>query len=1058
MSKKLSALLVVLLVALPAMSITSIDPPSPDRAKKQTALKRTWQAGNYRNASPQKEEASQPLVFELPFNDDFADGDATRANYTFIDVDNDGVENGASSVMNKWFWKEDEKLVQHCVDGAPGNDWLITPAIHLDGKTLYKLTFNLNTGDYSNLRVTLGTSTDPADHHEILDLNNIYSNWPEAYSTDFAVEGEGNYYIGFYNYSSANSWYFNLFSISIEAGLNAMAPEAPSTISVVPDAEGAIGATIKFTTPEKLINGTPITEPVDITIYRDGSIINTLTCEPGKEESWHDDSPSAGTNKYSVTGTLNGEEGPATETEAWVGIDKPKAPVLTSLSTTAKNMNVVIEWEKVTEGLQGAYFNPEEVTYTVFRGYSHEEMMPIADGLRETTFTDTKIGNILNGRQDAYYYGVAAKVNDYATASTAKIIAVGKPLEFPKKESFINGRLQLNPWLTDPISGSFSWECVNGESGINGQDHDNGMSKFYSYYGGWGEDTDSRLKSPIFTLDGTENPMISLWMFHWLDSTVEADGGATKLIVEISVDGGEWQPLGEPLLAGYPVYGWVEHQYLLNEYKNAETVQFGLRGQTNNDWMYFYIDNLRFEEQPQHDLTLTDFYGTSEAGFGDTGEYEVFYYNRGSKTAENYTIELYNGDKLVASEAGEALVHGETGSTTFKFEFNATNAGVNTFKAVVNYTDDEYTDNNQSVKVTTDVAQSFYPEATGLTGDIDANRHVTLSWSAPVLPDRDAPVTDGAEDYEPWIINNFGEWLSIDNDRKGSGCYVDLPKWPNCETNQAFIIWSPNNLGSEIIELYPTLAPYSGNQCFLAWMANVFDWDAGDPVNDDYLVSPEVAPGTKVSFMVKGISSEDAEETYEVMYSSTDRRTESFTSIYSSKATKEWTNIEVELPSDARYFCIHYTASFQVGLMVDDIQYVPVTGSLEIKGYDVFRNGHKLNESPVAETTFTDNDVPEGDNQYSVAVIYDRGTSNACKAITISNTGGIYAPEATGTCDIYASQGRLTISADSTVAVTVYRMDGTTVLNESVTGTRTIELPRGIYIVKAGETVRKLVI
>jgi len=1057
MRNKLSASLGLLLIALPAMSITSVDSPSPDSAKKPTSLTRTWQAGNYRNASPKKAETSEPSVFELPFNDDFADGDATRANYTFIDVDNDGVENGPSSVMNKWFWKEDEKLVQHCVDGVPGNDWLITPAIHLDGKHLYKLTFDINMGANSNLRVTIGTSTNPADHREILDLNNIYSSWREAYSTDFSVEGEGNYYIGFYNYSTADGYYFNLFSINIEAGLNALAPEAPSTLSVTPDAEGAIGATIKFTSPEKLINGTPITESVDMTIYRDGKNIKTITCEPGKEESWHDDNPYAGTNTYSVTGTFNGEEGPATEMEAWIGVDKPKAPVLTSLSTTAKNMNVVIEWEKVTEGLQGAYFRPEDVTYTVFRGFTREELAPIAEGLRETSFTDTKIGNILEGRQDAYFYGVAAVVNDYITFSTAKIVAVGKPLEFPSTESFDNGRLQLNPWLTDPISGSFSWECIRVEDGIDGQDHDNGMSKFYSYYGGWGEDTDSRLKSPVFTLDGTENPMLSLWMFHWLDSTVEADGGATKLIVEISVDGGEWQALGEPLLAGYPVYGWVEHQYLLNEYKNAETVQFGLRGQTNNDWMYFYIDNLRFEEQPEYDITLTDFYGTAEAGFGDTGEYEVFYYNRGRQTAENYTVDLYNGEKLVASEAGKALAHGEIGSTTFKVEFNATNAGINTFKAVINYTDDEYIDNNGSVEVITEVAQSFYPEVTGLTGDIDGNRHVTLSWSAPVLPDRDAPVVDGAEDYEPWLINNFGEWLSIDNDKKGSGCYVDLPKWPNCEKNQAFIIWSPNDMGSEILQLYPNLAPYSGDQCFMAWMANVFDWDVS-PVNDDYLVSPEVAPGTKVSFMVKGISSEDAEETYEVMFSSTDRKPESFKSIYSSKATKDWTAINVELPDNARYFCIHYTASFQTGLMVDDVQYVPITGSLELKGYDVFRNGQKINESLVTETTFTDNDVPEGDNLYNVAAIYDRGTSNACKGITIKNTDGICSTDATDACRIYASQGHLTISADNTVVVTVCRMDGTTVLNKSVTGIRTIELPRGIYIVKAGKTVRKLAI
>ncbi len=192
--KRFSTLLGLLMIALSAMPITPPDSPSPGRAKKKPSLKRTWQAGNFLDASSGKADTGTP-VYELPFSDDFADGDATRANYTFIDLDNDGVENGPSSVSNKWFWKEDEKLVQHCVDGAHGNDWFITPAIHLDGKHLYKLTFDMNMGSASNLRVTIGTSTDPADHCEILDLNNIYSSWREAYSTEFSVEGEGNYYI-----------------------------------------------------------------------------------------------------------------------------------------------------------------------------------------------------------------------------------------------------------------------------------------------------------------------------------------------------------------------------------------------------------------------------------------------------------------------------------------------------------------------------------------------------------------------------------------------------------------------------------------------------------------------------------------------------------------------------------------------------------------------------------------------------------------------------------------------------------------------------------------------
>mgnify|MGYP003247465879 FL=1 len=81
-------------------------------------------------------------AYELPFYDNFSDGELCNQLYTFIDVDQDGHDNTCM-----WFWKGDEKLMQYCSDQQhQGNDWLITPAIHLDAKNLYDLTFNVNMG------------------------------------------------------------------------------------------------------------------------------------------------------------------------------------------------------------------------------------------------------------------------------------------------------------------------------------------------------------------------------------------------------------------------------------------------------------------------------------------------------------------------------------------------------------------------------------------------------------------------------------------------------------------------------------------------------------------------------------------------------------------------------------------------------------------------------------------------------------------------------------------------------------------------------------------------
>ena len=116
--------------------------------------------------------------------------------------------------------------MQFCADNVHvGNDWLITPAIHLDGKNLYDLNFNINMGKPSNLRVTIGTSTDPKDHTTILDLNNINDTYKTNHSTVLKAS-EGIYYIGFYAYSGLESFYMNLFDIKLEAGVSSEIPDS----------------------------------------------------------------------------------------------------------------------------------------------------------------------------------------------------------------------------------------------------------------------------------------------------------------------------------------------------------------------------------------------------------------------------------------------------------------------------------------------------------------------------------------------------------------------------------------------------------------------------------------------------------------------------------------------------------------------------------------------------------------------------------------------------------------------------------------------------------------
>lgn len=992
-------------------------------------------------------------AFTLPFNDNFSDGDATRERYTVIDVDGDGSGDG-NSVKNRWFWKEDESLIQFCTDNnAPGNDWLITPAIHLDGKNIYNLEIVVNMGAPSNLKLTVGTSTDPATHREIMDLNGIEGNWQTAYKHDFSVGEEGDYYIGFYNYSGKDSFYFNLFSISVTAGISSLIPEAPGDFTAVAGEKGLLETNLSMTVPKALANGTPLTDELDLVIERNEERIYEAKAVPGSLLEWTDKTPSNGENTYKVYALYDGAVGLTAEKTLWVGTDIPKAPSLTEIKTTDRNMKVRIEWTAVNSGMHDdVYFNPDNITYAVYRGYSSKEMSPIAVGLKDNVYVDSEIASELGTRQDSYFYAVAACNEAGATNSSAEIIAVGKPYEVPQHESFAYGQLELSPWLTDPISGSFSWECIHDENGgVASQDGDNGLTRFYAV---WGGDTDSRLKSPVFDLSTADKPMLSFYMFHWEESSVAADYGATRLVVEVSRDGGPFEAIADPLLAGYSQYGWVEHRFSLEDFKDAETVQFGFRGQTDNSWMYYYIDNIRVEECLTNDIAIEDFYGPSTMSIDEQAVFTLKYLNRGTEKAENYSINLYRDDKLVASYDGETLEPGESKYVGLGFTMNAAQVfDLNEFRAEISYSADENTDNNVSSTVNPTKKSSKYPRVTDLTGEVTDGK-AALSWSAPELPGLGS-IVDGAEDYDPFATEGFGDWTTYDGDGLTTGYYTDLPEWPGRGGRQAFSVWAPYELdgfGDDGYHGY--LIPYAGQKCFIAWLVN--EWNDFDtpPVNDDYLISPEVTGGTEVSMMVSCINSTDTEETYELMYSTTGTSVDDFTLIEKRVAQHEWEKVTFTLPDDARFFCIRYTGSDQMGLMVDDISYVPVAASLKVLGYNVFRNGEKINDALVEDTEFTDSTMPEGESAYRVAVVYDKGTSNASRGLKLEKTG--IGQTVNDGCTIEARDGVVSIDAAQPTAVSIYGIDGKTVVNTTVNGHVSFNLPGGFYLIRAGEKTVKV--
>lgn len=125
----------------------------------------------------------------------------------------------------------------------------------------------------------------------------------------------------------------------------------------------------------------------------------------------------------------------------------------------------------------------------------------------------------------------------------------------------------------------------------------------------------------------------------------------------------------------------------------------------------------------------------------------------------------------------------------------------------------------------------------------------------------------------------------------------------------------------------------------------------------------------------------------------------------------------------------------------------------ELTGYNVYRNGAKLNATPLTECTYTDNAVPEGSHLYHVTALYATGGESApCEPVTF-NTGGVSAESA---ADSYVT------AADGLIIITAGNEEGYSVCDDSGRvisvgkGNARVHVATGTYIVRLGSTSHKL--
>ena len=969
--------------------------------------------------------------YTADFLNDFSD-------FTVIDGNGDG---------NAWELQPDGKVRVVYNKSVAMDDWLITPPIRLEGKVMYDVAASIsaNLGSYPE-KMEIMSGKEPTAQAMTTTLMEptvltAPKNTPLEWSHVLIPEETGNYYIGFHGISDPDSFYLWVHSFSISKGGSALVPVA-GQLTVTPGVSGARTAAVKFIVPDKAMDGSALTAITKAELSRDGQVIKTWENPvPGAELTFDDTLAQSGEYKYAVVCSNAAGEGAIASATVFVGVNLPAAVSNLYWTETANPGEVTISWDAVTNDISGNALDPSQVKYQVYTVNGIGERVALTDQITNTSYTYQAVPE---GKQEFLQYAVFA----YTESGEGEgAISNFDPSGTPYHEMTFSCYDDFDKYaLSTSDEGGASWGVYNdsmlpGVTSCDGDDFFFGMYSQYLY-------RYADIMTGYIDLEGMENPSVSFYIYN-----AELYQGAPNIndvAVSVRVKGQrEWTEIKKAVAnQSAPLDGWGKVIAGLAEYA-GKTIQVKFTG-TANAGAYTYIDCLRVGTQLNRDLSLSLINAPAKVALGEEYTVTATVLNEGSDEANAYSVELYADDVLVDTKDCSALASGASVKVELKNVMSAlATEPVSCFAKIV-YAADQNVDNNQSDNVTIAPDAPAYPVVNDLAGSVNGDA-VVLTWSAPDLSK--APGEAITQDFEDGdaFANTYGNWTFADQDGDPVGGFsqLEIPNIVSWETTGSFWVWDASVAGNA------TFAAHSGTKYLFSLYTGM--------MTDDWAISPELDGSAQtVSFYARSYSS-DFEEEIQVLYSEGSIEPDDFIQVegVGGLVPHDWTLYKVELPAGAKHFAIRSHSIDKMMLMVDDVTYIPAGAAhnLEIKGYNVYRDGVKLNEAVVEGTSYTDANVEDGKTYtYKVTVDYNKGESAASNSAEVRYESSAVNAVGAGVAKIGVAGRSIVVTGAEGSDIMVYTADGKLV--NAVRGEAKTVIPaaQGVYVVKTGDTVAKVVV
>ena len=940
-----------------------------------------------------------------------------------------------------------------------GDDWLVSPAVNMKKNAAYKFSFDaVNTYPVERVAAAVGLApTAEALTEEIIAPTDItYDPRRHTLTGTYRAKEDGLHYFGIHSVSEANQSALFVDNMKITE-VPTTAPEVPANFKVVPGDKGASYANISVQAPTTTITGAALSGNVQLKLFRDGTNITTFTnVAPGEERTFKDEGVESANHKYSVVAVnAAGEEGLEATLTVYVGIDKPGAVRnLKAVEDLNKEGLIHVTWDAPL-GLHGGYIDPAGLTYYISIGSSSEDV-----SLGNNNYYDEQL-NIKSKQEYTGYSVYAVNSSGGGREQWQTVTAIAGPaLKAPMIESFKNCTMKSGPWITNMTNGEIgdAYCYAATESTVTlAQDNDGGLQTFSATAVG----KSVRSESPKVDIKNMKAPVLNFWAY--------LNGDGDELNISVQKDYGEFVDVRR-ISTAEGTKGWNRFSIDLTPYKDCKFLRIGFEGKAvkNLDNFVAY-DNVAIVEKAAADLMAMSIETEERVKAGSESVVEFSFRNNTNTDVKgtDYDIVLYKNDKEVNRIDGVDIPCDMVKTVIMKDVTSVLDPEESTYHATVDYAKDELPENNASAKNEVKILLPDYPVPTALKATAAGN-HVNLAWTAPDLLNRKPKVTEESfEDYETFSIDGVGGWTMYDGDKQKTiqitlNTMFGPLKYDHAGEPMAFQVFNAEKAGIP----FQTWEAHTGDQMLVSFSCASTDGGATKEQNDDWLISPQLnGEAQTISFFAKaGMGGAAIPEQFEVLYSKTSKAIANFEKLSDTEDVNNvqgWEEYEYRLPAGTKYFAIRCVSNNKFALLIDDIKFVEADSKpeeLQLNGYNVYRDGKKVNKSLISGESFTDKSLRESAKYgYVVTAVYDKGESLASNLAEVEVTVGINDINATD-MNVNVEYRSIVITGAAGKTIDVYTTDGALVAQRTATDTERICLSRGMYIVKvAGVTYKVLV-